>query len=107
MRDDRDEAVDGTLPPFRRQRAGTPSPHSDHPISRSAPANLTTGKTTRPSARVAGVVRSRNVGLVFDERQAFSPSKIATVRAVDYDGSAADELAGTHVAPLVSAAAYP
>ena len=52
-------------------RARTPSPHSEDPISRSAPA-MTTGKTIRPSARVAGVIRSRNVGLVFDERQAFS-----------------------------------
>ena len=71
MRDDRDETVEGTLLPFRRQRVRARTcPHAEHPISRSAPANLPTGKTTRPRARVAAVIRSRNVGLAFDERQA-------------------------------------
>ena len=68
MRDDGNETVDGTLLPFRASTC----PHAEHPISRSAPANLTTGKTTRPRGRVAGMIRPRNVGLVFDERRAFS-----------------------------------
>ena len=68
MRDDGNETVDATLLPFRASTC----PHAEHLISRSAPENLTTGMTTQPKARVAGVIRSRNVGLGFDERQAFS-----------------------------------
>ena len=57
----RDDGTNGRCypSPFRASTC----PHAEHLIGRSAPENLTTGKTTQPSARVAGAIRSRNVGL--------------------------------------------